>query len=42
MAARSSRKRASLNVAAIRRPTREQAEEAVRVLLRWAGDDPAR
>ena len=24
------------------RPTREQAEEAVRVLLRWAGDDPAR
>jgi GTP cyclohydrolase IA len=42
MAARSSRKRASLNIAAIRRPTREQAEEAVRVLLRWAGDDPAR
>ena len=24
------------------RPTREQAEEAVRVLLRWAGDDPSR
>ena len=24
------------------RPTREQAEEAVRVLLRWAGDDPQR
>jgi len=24
------------------RPNREQAEEAVRVLLRWAGDDPAR
>jgi GTP cyclohydrolase I len=24
------------------RPTRAQAEEAVRVLLRWAGDDPAR
>ncbi|MDW8480115.1 MAG: GTP cyclohydrolase I FolE [Xanthomonadales bacterium] len=23
-------------------PSREQAEEAVRVLLRWAGDDPAR
>lgn len=23
-------------------PTREQAEEAVRVLLRWAGDDPSR
>jgi GTP cyclohydrolase IA len=42
MAARSPRKRASSSVAAIRRPTREQAEEAVRVLLRWAGDDPAR
>ncbi|MFZ9633703.1 MAG: GTP cyclohydrolase I FolE, partial [Alphaproteobacteria bacterium] len=24
------------------RPTREQAAEAVRTLLRWAGDDPAR
>jgi GTP cyclohydrolase I len=24
------------------RPSREQAEEAVRVLLRWAGEDPAR
>jgi len=24
------------------RPTREQAEEAVRTLLRWAGDDPNR
>ena len=24
------------------RPTREQAEEAVRILLRWAGDDPNR
>ncbi len=24
------------------RPSREQAEEAVRVLLRWAGDDPKR
>jgi len=24
------------------RPSREEAEEAVRVLLRWAGDDPAR
>jgi len=26
----------------IARPSREQAEEAVRTLLRWAGDDPAR
>jgi GTP cyclohydrolase I len=28
--------------AAILRPSREEAEEAVRTLLRWAGDDPAR
>jgi GTP cyclohydrolase I len=42
MAARSRRKRATSNVVALRRPTRDQAEEAVRVLLRWAGDDPAR
>ena len=27
---------------AVRRPTREEAEEAVRTLLRWAGDDPGR
>jgi GTP cyclohydrolase I len=26
----------------IERPSREQAEEAVRTLIRWAGDDPAR
>jgi GTP cyclohydrolase IA len=26
----------------VARPTREQAEDAVRVLLRWAGDDPDR
>lgn len=25
-----------------KKPTREQAEDAVRTLLRWAGDDPAR
>ena len=24
------------------RPTQKEAEEAVRVLLRWAGDDPTR
>ena len=24
------------------RPTREQAEDAIRTLLRWAGDDPTR
>ena len=28
--------------AALPRPTREQAEAAVRTLLQWAGDDPAR
>ncbi len=27
---------------AARRPTREEAEQAVRTLLRWAGEDPAR
>ncbi len=26
----------------VARPTREEAEEAVRTLIRWAGDDPAR
>jgi GTP cyclohydrolase IA len=29
-------------LAAATRPTREEAEEAVRTLLRWAGDNPAR
>ena len=28
--------------ASVDRPTREEAEEAVRTLLRWAGDDPTR
>jgi GTP cyclohydrolase IA len=42
MAAKSQRKRAPSSIAAGRRPSREQTEEAVRVLLRWAGDDPAR
>ena len=26
----------------VQRPSRAEAEEAVRTLLRWAGDDPAR
>ena len=26
----------------VRRPTRQEAEEAVRTLIRWAGDDPER
>jgi GTP cyclohydrolase IA len=30
------------NISPIARPTREEAEAAVRVLLRWAGDDPSR
>ena len=34
--------RAAETAASIERPTREQAEEAVRTLLRWAGDDPGR
>ena len=33
---------ANLPEDAITRPTREEAEEAVRTLLRWAGDDPRR
>ncbi len=33
---------ASLKVATGRRPSRQQAEEAVRTLLAWAGDDPDR
>ncbi|NVJ68801.1 MAG: GTP cyclohydrolase I FolE [Alphaproteobacteria bacterium] len=27
---------------AVRKPSREEAEEAVRTLIRWAGDDPTR
>jgi GTP cyclohydrolase IA len=32
----------SLVIAPIERPTQQQAEEAVRTLLAWAGDDPRR
>src|SRR6201987_5131485 len=32
----------TLQPIAVRRPTREEAEEAVRTLIRWAGDDPER
>lgn len=36
-------KRTAVETASVtERPTREEAEEAVRTLLRWAGDDPAR
>lgn len=31
-----------MEVHQVKRPTREDAEEAVRTLLRWAGDDPTR
>src|SRR5262245_2302876 len=30
------------NAAAVQRPSREEAMEAVRTLVRWAGDDPTR
>src|SRR5579875_2038631 len=36
------RTRKAADVTPLPRPTRSEAEEAVRVLLRWAGDDPAR
>jgi GTP cyclohydrolase I len=36
------KKRSDKTTAALVRPTRAEAEDAVRVLLRWAGDDPAR
>ena len=38
---KSSRKPA-LTAVPVQRPSREEAEAAVRVLLRWAGDDPSR
>ena len=36
------REAASEPTDAVERPSREEAEEAVRTLLRWAGDDPTR
>lgn len=35
-------KRVAVSAAGPVRPSRSEAEDAVRVLLRWAGDDPAR
>jgi GTP cyclohydrolase IA len=35
-------KRTRAKGAAVEKPTREEAEDAVRTLIRWAGDDPAR
>ncbi len=32
----------NIQTAHLARPTREQAEDAIRTLLRWAGDNPAR
>ena len=34
--------RATETASSLQRPSREEAEQAVRVLLRWAGDDPTR
>jgi GTP cyclohydrolase I len=42
MATKSTRKRVAAKSTAVVKPTREKAEEAVRTLLRWAGDDPER
>ena len=36
------KKRSDKTSTAVARPTRAEAEDAVRVLLRWAGDDPTR
>jgi GTP cyclohydrolase I len=36
------KRKAPSNAAAVARPSRAEAEDAVRVLLRWAGDDPSR
>ena len=37
-----SARKPALTAVPIQRPSREEAEAAVRVLLRWAGDDPSR
>jgi len=36
------KRKSQSNAAAVARPSRAEAEDAVRVLLRWAGDDPSR
>ena len=36
------RARSEAGKESLKRPSREAAEEAVRTLLRWAGDDPSR
>ncbi len=35
-------KKDALRADPVRRPTQQEAEEAVRTLIAWAGDDPAR
>jgi GTP cyclohydrolase IA len=40
--ARRGRRRPAVRAAKIERPSRGEAEDAVRTLIRWAGDDPAR
>ena len=39
---RSSKTKSGARAVRANRPSREQAEEAVRTLIRWAGDDPSR
>jgi GTP cyclohydrolase IA len=36
------KRKSQSNTVAVARPSRAEAEDAVRVLLRWAGDDPSR
>src|SRR5258708_17942916 len=36
------RTRVGVDIDAVKRPTREEAMEAVRTLIAWAGDDPRR
>ena len=41
-AGKAKKRKSQTNPAAVVRPSRAEAEDAVRVLLRWAGDDPTR
>ncbi len=36
------KKDSGLKLEGVKRPSREEAEEAVRTLIAWAGDDPGR
>lgn len=41
-AGKTKKRKSQSNGVAVARPSRAEAEDAVRVLLRWAGDDPSR